>query len=216
MERPAWAPQGIDISCPVSRRIYDYFLGGSHNFEVDREAARRAIEASRDSQDQPGEPRGHAPRGAIRGDEGITQFLDIGSRYSHLRQCPRGRPGRPPRRPGRLRRPRPGRRRAQPGGPGGQRGRDVAAADLRNPRAILENPETCGCSTWTGRWRCSSSPYCTSWRTTTTRTGRWPSCATRSRPAAWSSHPRLVRAAARCRPEQAGGAVASTGPSATR
>ena len=44
MERPAWVPQGIDISVPSVSRIYDYYLGGSHNFEVDREAARRAME----------------------------------------------------------------------------------------------------------------------------------------------------------------------------
>ena len=44
MERPAWAPRGIDISVPSVSRIYDYYLGGSHNFEVDREAARKAME----------------------------------------------------------------------------------------------------------------------------------------------------------------------------
>ena len=44
MERPAWAPRGIDISVPSVSRIYDFYLGGSHNFEVDREAARRALE----------------------------------------------------------------------------------------------------------------------------------------------------------------------------
>ncbi|MGW3825250.1 SAM-dependent methyltransferase, partial [Streptomyces sp. NPDC005071] len=44
MERPAWAPQGIDISVPSVSRMYDFYLGGSHNFEVDREAARKAME----------------------------------------------------------------------------------------------------------------------------------------------------------------------------
>ncbi|MGP9017173.1 SAM-dependent methyltransferase [Streptomyces sp. BR1] len=80
MERPAWAPTGIDISVPSVSRIYDYYLGGSHNFEVDREAARKAMQFI------PGLPKvmqanrafmRRAVRFAL--DEGITQFLDIGS-----------------------------------------------------------------------------------------------------------------------------------------
>ncbi|MEV1022795.1 SAM-dependent methyltransferase [Streptomyces sp. NPDC050264] len=80
MERPAWAPQGIDISVPSVSRIYDYYLGGSHNFEVDREAARKAMEFL------PGLPKimqanrafmRRAVRYAV--DAGVTQFLDIGS-----------------------------------------------------------------------------------------------------------------------------------------
>ncbi|MFG2650340.1 SAM-dependent methyltransferase [Streptomyces sp. NPDC048436] len=80
MERPAWAPQGIDITMPSVSRIYDYYLGGSHNFEVDREAARRAMEF------MPGLPKiMQANRAFMRRavrfcvSEGITQFLDIGS-----------------------------------------------------------------------------------------------------------------------------------------
>lgn len=80
MERPAWAPQGIDLTVPSVSRIYDYYLGGSHNFEVDREAGRRAMEA------WPGLPKimqanrafmRRAIRYAV--GEGVTQFLDIGS-----------------------------------------------------------------------------------------------------------------------------------------
>ncbi|MEU8530155.1 SAM-dependent methyltransferase [Streptomyces sp. NPDC048629] len=80
MERPAWAPPGIDISVPSVSRMYDFYLGGSHNFEVDREAARKAMEF------MPGLPKimqanrafmRRAVRFAV--DEGVTQFLDIGS-----------------------------------------------------------------------------------------------------------------------------------------
>lgn len=80
MERPAWAPQGIDLSVPSVSRMYDYYLGGSHNFEVDREAGRRALEA------WPQLPKiiqanrafmRRAVRYAV--GEGVTQFLDIGS-----------------------------------------------------------------------------------------------------------------------------------------
>jgi len=80
MERPAWAPPGIDISMPSVSRIYDYYLGGSHNFEADREAARKAMEF------MPGLPKvmqanrafmRRAVRYAVA--HGVTQFLDIGS-----------------------------------------------------------------------------------------------------------------------------------------
>jgi SAM-dependent methyltransferase len=37
-------PQQIDISRPNPARMYDCFLGGSHNFAVDRTAAEQAIE----------------------------------------------------------------------------------------------------------------------------------------------------------------------------
>ncbi|GGY92794.1 hypothetical protein GCM10010300_40980 [Streptomyces olivaceoviridis] len=80
MERPAWAPRSIDISVPSVSRIYDYYLGGSHNFEVDREAARKAMEF------MPGLPKiMQANRAFMRravrfaAGEGITQFLDVGS-----------------------------------------------------------------------------------------------------------------------------------------
>ncbi|MFJ4685294.1 SAM-dependent methyltransferase [Streptomyces sp. NPDC088789] len=80
MERPVWAPRSIDISVPSVSRIYDYYLGGSHNFEVDREAARKAMEF------MPGLPKIMQSnrafmRRAVRlaAAEGITQFLDIGS-----------------------------------------------------------------------------------------------------------------------------------------
>ncbi|MEU7039594.1 SAM-dependent methyltransferase [Streptomyces varsoviensis] len=80
MERPTWAPQGIDLSVPSVSRIYDYYLGGSHNFEADRETGRRAIAAF------PGLPKlmqvnrafmRRTVRYAV--SEGVNQFLDIGS-----------------------------------------------------------------------------------------------------------------------------------------
>jgi SAM-dependent methyltransferase len=80
MERPAWAPPSIDISVPSVSRIYDYYLGGSHNFEVDREVGRKAMEF------MPGLPTiMKASRAFMRRavtfatGEGVTQFLDIGS-----------------------------------------------------------------------------------------------------------------------------------------
>ncbi|MET9494702.1 SAM-dependent methyltransferase [Streptomyces sp. NPDC006552] len=142
MERPAWAPQGIDISVPSVSRIYDYYLGGSHNFEVDREAARKAMDFL------PGLPKimqanrafmRRAVRYAI--DEGVTQFLDIGSgipTFGNVHEV------------------------AQQASPGarvvyvdhdpvavahsravldGNADTAVVAADLRKPREILRSPE---------------------------------------------------------------------------
>ncbi|WP_326756301.1 SAM-dependent methyltransferase [Streptomyces hirsutus] len=80
MERPAWAPRSIDITVPSVSRMYDYYLGGSHNFEVDREAARKAMEF------MPGLPKiMQANRAFLRravrfaAGAGVTQFLDVGS-----------------------------------------------------------------------------------------------------------------------------------------
>ncbi|MGP3923180.1 MULTISPECIES: SAM-dependent methyltransferase [unclassified Streptomyces] len=142
MDRPSWAPQGIDLSVPSVSRIYDYYLGGSHNFEVDREAARKAIEI------MPGLPKimqanrafmRRAVRYAV--DHGITQFLDIGSgipTFGNVHEV------------------------AQSASPGARvvyvdndpvavahsravlEGNDnagIAAADLRNPKEILDSPE---------------------------------------------------------------------------
>jgi len=36
---PAWAPASVPLDMPSAARMYDYFLGGYHNFAVDRKAA---------------------------------------------------------------------------------------------------------------------------------------------------------------------------------
>ncbi|MFD8807731.1 SAM-dependent methyltransferase [Streptomyces sp. NPDC059597] len=142
MERPAWAPRSIDISVPSVSRMYDYYLGGSHNFEVDREAARSAMEFI------PGLPKiMQANRAFLRRavrfatDQGLTQFLDIGSgipTYGNVHEI------------------------AQSAVPGarvvyvdhdpvavahseavlaGNPGAEVVAADLRKPQEILASPQ---------------------------------------------------------------------------
>jgi S-adenosyl methyltransferase len=80
MERPSWAPEGIDLDRPNAARMYDYALGGSHNFAVDREMVEK-VEAM-----MPGSSLvAHANRAFLRRavrfclDAGIRQFLDIGS-----------------------------------------------------------------------------------------------------------------------------------------
>jgi SAM-dependent methyltransferase len=36
-ESSAWVPEGVDITVPNASRVYDFALGGVHNFQVDRE-----------------------------------------------------------------------------------------------------------------------------------------------------------------------------------
>ncbi|GAA3248138.1 SAM-dependent methyltransferase [Dactylosporangium siamense] len=45
METPAWAPARTGSETPSAARVYNYMLGGSHNFAVDRAVAEQAIAA---------------------------------------------------------------------------------------------------------------------------------------------------------------------------
>lgn len=80
MQRPPWAPQGIDLDRPSAARMYDYYLGGSHNFAIDRQAAAQAVAMWPDLPIIMQANRAFLRR-AVRYlvSQGITQFLDIGS-----------------------------------------------------------------------------------------------------------------------------------------
>lgn len=71
---------GLDVQRPSQARIYDYLLGGSHNFAVDRAAARQLIAMVPDVVLVAQANRAFLRR-AVRFlvDAGIRQFLDIGS-----------------------------------------------------------------------------------------------------------------------------------------
>jgi SAM-dependent methyltransferase len=80
VQRPNWAPDEVDVDRPSAARVYDYYLGGLHNFAADREMAARAVA------DWPELPRiMQANRAFLRRAvrhlvaQGIDQFLDIGS-----------------------------------------------------------------------------------------------------------------------------------------
>ncbi|MEV0699515.1 SAM-dependent methyltransferase [Saccharopolyspora sp. NPDC050389] len=79
-ELPSWVPPEIDWSQPSVARIYDYALGGAHNFEVDRQAQDEALKVFPYLSDAAKANRGFLHR-AVRFclDEGIRQFLDLGS-----------------------------------------------------------------------------------------------------------------------------------------
>lgn len=80
MERPSWAPTDIDLTQPAASRVYDYYLGGSHNFAVDRELAERAIAVYPNLTESIHQNRAFLRR-AVRylAKQGVTQFIDIGS-----------------------------------------------------------------------------------------------------------------------------------------
>jgi len=73
-------PDDVDVRRPSAARVYDYYLGGSHNFEADREMARRAIEMWPELPLIMQANRAFLHR-AVQYllQQGITQFLDLGS-----------------------------------------------------------------------------------------------------------------------------------------
>jgi len=80
VERPPWAPEEVDLNRPNPARLYDYLLGGSHNFPVDREAATAMLNAAPEVADAARANRAFLAR-AVRAvaEAGIDQFLDLGS-----------------------------------------------------------------------------------------------------------------------------------------
>jgi hypothetical protein len=79
-ESADWVPEGVEVTVPNVARMYDYVLGGYHNFAVDREFAERIEKVA------PGATAtARANRAFVRRsvrwlmDAGIRQFLDIGS-----------------------------------------------------------------------------------------------------------------------------------------
>lgn len=73
-------PDEVDIDRPNAARVYDYMLGGAHNFEVDRTFAEQ-VKAASGSSVRPS----RVNRGFLRRTveyllaQGVTQFLDLGS-----------------------------------------------------------------------------------------------------------------------------------------
>ncbi|SDM41179.1 SAM-dependent methyltransferase [Allokutzneria albata] len=75
-----WIPDGIDLSRPSAARVYDYFLGGGHNFEVDRVFAERALAAHPFGRELAVINRTFVRRAVqFMLERGIRQFLDLGS-----------------------------------------------------------------------------------------------------------------------------------------
>jgi S-adenosyl methyltransferase len=75
-----WVPFSVDLTRPSVARMYDYFLGGSHNFAADREAA-KAVEKVYPGMAGAARANRNFLRRAVHylSDQGIDQFLDLGS-----------------------------------------------------------------------------------------------------------------------------------------
>lgn len=74
------APADVDVSKPAAARIYDYLLGGHHNFAVDREFGQRMVDSVPMLKQAAIENRAFLRRAVTwMLDQGIRQFLDIGS-----------------------------------------------------------------------------------------------------------------------------------------
>ncbi|GAA3867035.1 SAM-dependent methyltransferase [Saccharothrix violaceirubra] len=80
MEQASWVPSSVDLDRPSAARMYDYYLGGSHNFAVDREAA-QAVEKIYPGMAGAARANRSFLRRAVRYllAQGIDQFLDLGS-----------------------------------------------------------------------------------------------------------------------------------------
>ena len=143
-ENASWIPPEVDTTKASIARVYDWWLGGEHNFRVDQDAARTIIAVEPNTRVIARAYRAFLIRAVryLAGEAGIRQFLDIGSgiptaqnvhqvaqetaprsrvvyvdsddvAVAHSRLLLKGNPD-----------------------------ATVIHADLRNPRAILDHPET--------------------------------------------------------------------------
>ncbi|MFI7699873.1 SAM-dependent methyltransferase [Nonomuraea sp. NPDC049480] len=74
------APQGVDPHIPNAARMYDYFLGGKDNFKADRDLGDMVLSVLPEVREGTRENRAMIGRVVqYLCDQGITQFLDLGS-----------------------------------------------------------------------------------------------------------------------------------------
>lgn len=80
MERPSWAPADVDLDLPSVARVYDYYLGGSHNFAADRAFAEQVLKFMPAVAPLTRSNRAFLRRavGALTA-LGVDQFIDLGS-----------------------------------------------------------------------------------------------------------------------------------------
>ena len=75
-----WRPSEVDTTRASVARMYDYFLGGSHHFEVDRDKAKEVLAVLPEARIFARNNRAFLRRVVMYGVEhGIRQFLDLGS-----------------------------------------------------------------------------------------------------------------------------------------
>jgi hypothetical protein len=76
----AWVPKDLDVNLPSAARVYDYLLGGAHNFAADRAVAEQVLRLLPTARQVAIANRSFLRRSVryLVG-QGITQFLDLGS-----------------------------------------------------------------------------------------------------------------------------------------
>jgi hypothetical protein len=79
-DEPTWVPPGVDTKRANVARVYDYWLGGSHNFLADQDLGRAILAVEPNARAGALANRAFLGR-AVRflAAAGISQFLDIGS-----------------------------------------------------------------------------------------------------------------------------------------
>jgi hypothetical protein len=78
--RERWVPADVDVGRPSPARIYDYLLGGAHNFAVDRALGDELLAAQPNARRSAQQNRAFLRRAVLlQVRAGIRQFLDIGS-----------------------------------------------------------------------------------------------------------------------------------------
>src|SRR4051812_39615407 len=80
MDLPNWVSATTDLAVPNAARVYDYLLGGGHNFAADREFAEEMLRIMPSANAYAMATRAFVNRATqwlVR--HGIRQFLDIGS-----------------------------------------------------------------------------------------------------------------------------------------
>ena len=79
--QPGWVPPGIDTGKANIARVYDWWLGGNHNFRADQDAARAMITIEPNARAIAQANRAFLGRVVrfLAAEAGIRQFLDIGS-----------------------------------------------------------------------------------------------------------------------------------------
>lgn len=76
----SWVPEDLDLTRPSAARMYDYLLGGGHNFDADRKLAARVSSAHPGCWDIARLNRAFLRRAVLElSAAGVRQFLDLGS-----------------------------------------------------------------------------------------------------------------------------------------
>jgi hypothetical protein len=78
---PGWVPPGTDLSKANTARVYDWWVGGTHNFRADQDTARSLIAVEPNVRAMARANRAFLGRAVrfLAAEAGLRQFLDIGS-----------------------------------------------------------------------------------------------------------------------------------------